>query len=118
VIAAGAGHHDGKRDGREHEDDGRPGGEASEEVGGAARTEGGLRTLAAEGSSEVGGLALLEQDHTDEEEADDNVQDYEKNEHGLTGYAFKCMPRRRRDVRAGTEDEPLCLAARSASTHL
>ncbi len=81
VVAAGAGEQDGEADGGEHEDDRGPGGELGEEIGCSARSEGGLRSLAAEGSGEVGGLALLEQDDADEEERDDNVQDYEKDNH-------------------------------------
>ncbi len=40
---------------------GRVGGELGQEVGRAARSKGGLRTLAAEGSGEIGGLALLQE---------------------------------------------------------
>ena len=81
AVAAGAGEHDGETDGGKHEDDCGPGGELGEEVGCSARSEGGLRSLAAEGCGEVGGLALLEQDDTDEEERDNDVQDYEKDNH-------------------------------------
>ncbi len=88
AVGAGAGHEDGQADRGQHEDDGRPGGEAGEEIGGTAGAEGGLRTGAAEGTGEVGGLALLKQDYADEEEADDDVQDDEQDEHGL-GMAFK-----------------------------
>jgi hypothetical protein len=81
VIGAGAREQDGEANGGEHEEDGRPGGELGEKIGCSARSEGGLRSLATEGSSEVGGLALLEQDDADEEERDENVQDNEKNDH-------------------------------------
>ena len=81
VVGVGAGEQDGEADGGEHEEDGRVGGQLGEEVGCATGSEGGLRSLAAEGSGEVGGLALLEQDDTDEEERDDNVQDNEKDDH-------------------------------------
>src|SRR6266702_3566616 len=81
VVGVGAGEQDGEADGGEHEEDGRVGGQLDEEVGCATGSEGGLRSLAAEGSGEVGGLALLEQDDTDEEERDDNVQDNEKDDH-------------------------------------
>ena len=71
----------GEADGGEHEEDGRVGGELGEEVGCATGPEGRLRALAAEGTGEVGGLALLEEDDADDEERDDNVQDDEKNDH-------------------------------------
>ena len=82
-------HDDGEGDGGDHEDDGRPGGELGEDVCGSARTKGGLRTLTTKGASEIGGFALLKEDDTDEKEADDNVQDQEKNEHGAVLGAFK-----------------------------
>jgi hypothetical protein len=85
VFAGGPGEHDGEADGGEHEDDGGVGGELGEEVGGAARAEGGLRALAAEGSGEVGGFAGLEQDDSDEEEADDDVEEDEKIDHRECG---------------------------------
>ena len=81
MIGVGAGEQDGEADGGEHEEDGRPCGELGEEIGCSAGSKGGLRSLAAEGSGEVGGLALLEQNDTDEEQRDDNVQDNEKNDH-------------------------------------
>jgi hypothetical protein len=81
VIGVGAREHDGETDGGEHEYDGRPGGELGEKVGCTAWSEGGLRSLAAEGSGEVGRLTLLKQNDADEEERDDNVQDNEKNDH-------------------------------------
>ena len=60
---------------------GGPGGELGEQVGCAAGAEGCLGTLTAEGSGEVGGFALLEENDADEEERNDNVQDNEKNDH-------------------------------------
>jgi len=81
VVAAGAREQDGERDRKKHEDDGRVGGQLGEQIGRAAWAEGGLRSLAAEGSGEIGRLALLEQDDADEEERDDNVQDNEKDDH-------------------------------------
>ena len=81
VVSASAGQQNGQADGGEHEDDRRVGGQLGEEVGCAARTEGGLRTLATEGSGEVGGLALLQEDDANEKETDDNVNDDEKNNH-------------------------------------
>jgi hypothetical protein len=68
-------------DGRTHEDDCGPGGELGKEIGCSAWAEGRLRTLTAEGSGEVGGLALLEEDDADDEERDDDVQDDEKIDH-------------------------------------
>jgi hypothetical protein len=78
VIRAGAGEQDSEADGGEHEDDGGVGGELGEEIGCAAGAEGGLRTLAAEGSGEVGGFALLKEDDADDEERDDDVKGNEK----------------------------------------
>ena len=79
--AALAGDEDEESDRGAHEDDRRPGGELGEQVGGAARAKGGLRTLAAEGSGEVGALALLQKDHANQEEANDDVDDGEKDDH-------------------------------------
>ena len=81
TVAAGAGEQDGEADRGDHEEDGGPGGELGEEVGCSAGSEGGLRSLPAEGSGEVGGLALLKQNDADEEERDNDVQDYEKDNH-------------------------------------
>ena len=81
VVSASAGQQNGQADGGEHEDDRRVGGQLGEEVGCAARTECGLRTLATEGSGEIGGLALLQEDDANEKETDDNVNDDEKNNH-------------------------------------
>ena len=78
---AGARHHDREADRGQHEDDRGVGRELAQEIGSAARTKSGLRTLAAEGTGEIGRLTLLKQDDADEEEANDNVQDYEKNDH-------------------------------------
>ena len=64
---------DGEAERGHHENDCRPGGEAGEHVGGGAGAEGGLRTLSAEGSGEIGRAALLEEHDSDEEEADDDV---------------------------------------------
>ena len=88
VIAAGAGEQDGEADGGEHEEDGRPGGELGEEIGGAAGAEGGLRSLSAEGSGEVGGLALLDEDDADEEEADDDVEGDDEVDHAFCFATF------------------------------
>ena len=82
-------HHDGEGDRGDHEDDRRPSGELGEDVGCSAGTKGGLRTLATESASEIGRFALLKEDNADEEEADDNVQDQEKNKHGAVLDAFK-----------------------------
>ena len=68
MIGAGTGEQDGEADGSEYEEDRRPGGELGEEVGCSARSEGGLRSLAAKGSGEVGGFALLEEDDSDDKE--------------------------------------------------
>jgi hypothetical protein len=81
VVAARAREQDGEADRGEHEQDGRVGGQLGEEVSRTARTEGSLGALAAECTGEVGGLALLKEDDTDDEERDDNVQDDEKNDH-------------------------------------
>src|SRR5580704_11663040 len=62
MVATSAGQQNCEADGGEHEDDGRIGGELGEEVSCAARAEGCLRTLTAEGSGEVGGFALLKED--------------------------------------------------------
>lgn len=81
VIGTGAGEHDGQSDRGEHEDYGRVGGELGEDVGGTTGTEGGLRALTAEGTGEVSGLALLEEDYSDEEEGDNDVKDNDEIDH-------------------------------------
>ena len=81
MVAAGAREQDSEADGAEHEDDGGVGGQLGEEVGCAAGAEGGLGALAAEGSGEVGGFALLEENDANDEERNDNVDDDEKNDH-------------------------------------
>jgi hypothetical protein len=81
AVAADAGEHDGEADGGEHEEDCGVGGELGEEVRCATRTEGCLRTLAAKGSSQVGGFTLLQENYADDEERDDYMQDNEKIDH-------------------------------------
>jgi hypothetical protein len=83
VGSGGVREHDGESDGGDHEDDRGPAGELGEQVGGAAGTKGGLRALSAEGAGEISRFALLEEDDGDEEEADNDVNDDEKNEHAL-----------------------------------
>ena len=78
VVGAGAREQDGEADGGEHEDDGGVGGQLGEEVGCAARAEGRLGALTAEGSGEVGGFALLEEYYADDEQRDDDVKSDEK----------------------------------------
>ncbi len=78
VIGARAGEQDGEADGGQHEEDGRPGGELGEEVGGSAWAEGGLRPLPAEGAGKISRAALLQQDDSDKNQAHDYVNnDYE-----------------------------------------
>ena len=83
AIGARARECDGEGDGGEHEDDGGPGGQFGEQVGCAAWAERRLGTLTAEGSGEIGGSALLEENDADDEERNDNVDDYEKSDHGV-----------------------------------
>lgn len=77
-----AGKNDGEANGGEHEDDRGIGGELGEEAGCSARAEGGLRSLAPEGSGEVCGFALLEKDDANKKERDDDVDDKDQIEHG------------------------------------
>ena len=78
AVSAGAREEDGEADGAEHEDDGGVGGQLGEKVGCAARAEGRLGALTAEGSGEVGRFALLKEDDADDEERDDDVKSNEK----------------------------------------
>jgi hypothetical protein len=80
---AGAVVKDGEGDRRDHEDYCRPGSQPGEDIGRGARPEGGLRTLAAESTGEVGGTALLEQDDTDQKDTHENVDDDDKIEENL-----------------------------------
>lgn len=66
-------HQDGESDGCDHEHNGAPAGCAREQVGRRAGSEGCLRALAAEGSRQVGALALLQENDSDQEQANKNV---------------------------------------------
>ena len=78
VRAAGAHIENGEADGSDHEDDCGPGGEPGKHVCRCAGAEGSLRSLTAEGASEIGRAALLQQDYADEKEATNYVEsDYE-----------------------------------------
>ncbi len=64
---------DKQADGRDHENDGRPGGELGEQVGRTAWTESGLRTLTAKGTGEISALTLLQEHDADQKQADDDM---------------------------------------------
>lgn len=81
MLAVAAREQDRERDGDDHEEYGAPGGEFGEEVGGAARAKRGLRALSTECASKVCGLALLQQNDADEEQADDNMNANEEDDH-------------------------------------
>lgn len=81
VIATGAREHHGEADGGNHEEDSRPGGELGEQRGGTARAEGSLRALAAEGSGEIRGASLLQENDAHQEERDDDMDDNDEIEH-------------------------------------
>jgi len=98
AIGAGAREQDGEADGAEHEDDGGVGGQLGEEVRCAARAKGCLRTLAAEGSGEVGGFALLEEDDADDEERDDDVKGDEKTDQHSTCNLLDVRERNRKKM--------------------
>ena len=113
MVGAGAGEQDGEADGAEHEDDGGVGGQLGEEVGCATGAEGGLGALTAEGSGEVGGFALLEEDDADDEERDDNVKSDEKTDQHNACNPLGSGGSPEKTVWIGAEEgvEPLCLAA-------
>jgi len=81
TAMAGTRHHDRKGDRGQHKDDRGVRGELAKKVCSTAGTKSGLRTLTAEGTGEIGRLTLLKQDDANEEEANNNVHDYEKNDH-------------------------------------
>src|SRR5690242_2912105 len=58
----------------QHEQNGGPSGRLAEYGGRATWTEGRLAALTTESSGDIGALAMLQQDHDDEEQANDNVQ--------------------------------------------
>ena len=68
-------------DGGEHEDDGGPGRHFGQKVGCSAGSERGLRPLAAKGAGEVSTLTLLEKNHPDQDDANDNVDGTDKPDH-------------------------------------
>ena len=82
-----------------HEDDCRPRGEPREHVGRCPGTESGLRTLAAKGACEVSGAALLQQDDSNEKQADDDMDHDDEIEENL--HCFSCFPRPIRLHRSG-----------------
>ena len=107
MVGAGAREEDGEADGAEHEDDGGVGGQLGEKVGCAARAEGRLGALTAEGSGEVGGFALLKEDDANDEERDDDVKRDEKtDQHSACNLLDpeKCM-----DWRGGGDLNPYAL---------
>src|ERR1700676_5349420 len=77
----------GEAERRDHEDDGAPGGEAGEQVGGSAGTKCGLRTLASKGAGQVGGTALLQQDNTNQKHAHDDVYGDDEIEENIHSWA-------------------------------
>jgi len=81
VFAVGACEQNGERDGDYHEEYRAPGGELGKKIGGATRAECRLRTLAAECTGEVGGLALLQENDADQEQTDDDVNDNKEDDH-------------------------------------
>jgi hypothetical protein len=103
VVSASAGQQDRQADGGEHEDDRRVRGQLGEEVGCATWTECSLRTLATEGSGEVGGLALLEKNDANEKETNGNVNDDEKNNHRSCLVPLEPGDMRPENVRMGAE---------------
>ena len=89
----------------DHEDDRRPGGQPGEYVSRGAGTEGGLRTLSAEGAGEVSRAALLQQNDTNEKQAHDHVEgddDVEENLHVLS--CFPSLPEAFGGVIFGAEE--------------
>jgi len=70
-----------KRQGNNHEDYCAPRRQPCKQVGRSTRPESCLRTLAAKSTREVSGLALLQQHNSDKEEADDDVNNDEKDDH-------------------------------------
>ena len=84
VAAAGMRKHDGQADCQNHEQHRSPTGQLRQQVGGAARTEGSLRALAAKCAGEIGRFSGLQQDNADEKQADDykdNDEQVEKISH-------------------------------------
>ena len=76
-------HHDGKRDGGNHKDNSSPDCCLGEYVGSRPRAECSLRTLAAKGACQICAAALLEQDHDDQEEGDNDVNGNDKINHEM-----------------------------------
>ena len=81
VIAAGTGEHDREADGGDHEEHRRPGSELGEEGGCTARAESCLRALSAEGTCEVCGASLLQENDAHDKERDEDVDDENEIEH-------------------------------------
>ena len=72
-----------QRDGRHHEQHGRPGRRLAQNGGRPARAECSLAAHAAKSSRDVAALAVLQQNYDDEKEADDNVNSRDQIDHFL-----------------------------------
>ena len=81
---------DNQAEGSAHEDDCRPSGEPSEDVGCGAGSKCGLRALTAESASEICRAALLQQDDADQEQAHNDVEDDNENKKDL--HFLSCFP--------------------------
>lgn len=84
MIGAGVGEQYSQPDGGKHEDDRGIGSHLGQEAGCATRTKRRLGTLTAKGSGQIGGLALLQEDDTNDEKGDDDVKDCDEIEHLCT----------------------------------
>lgn len=72
-----------ERERGDHENDRGPGGKAGKDIGRGAGTERGLRALSAEGTGKVGRASLLNEDDSDEKQADDDVHGNDEIEENL-----------------------------------
>lgn len=77
-------HENGKPNGGDHKDHGAPDGHLGENGGRGPGSKRCLRALPAERSSEIGTLALLQQNNADEYEAYDDVDGDEEINHEIT----------------------------------
>ena len=84
VARAVARHEDRQRNGRNGENDRRPGGHLGENIDGPARAKGRLRALPAERACQVRALARLQQDDPDQDKTNEDMKNRKKIDHWVT----------------------------------
>jgi hypothetical protein len=103
-------HQDSEADGGDHEDHGSPAGRLCKQVRSRTRSKGRLRTLAAEGPSQICALALLQKNDRDQEQAHHNVN-YDKQINHANAFLSEILDKFAGRLVRKRGLEPLCLSA-------